>query len=74
MRPSIRFDVFGHEMAIARREAGWTVYYVGGDGKWRLANDIRVPAEVPEADLAQYLDDLCHEWASPRRPRVTRLG
>lgn len=68
-----RFDVFGRDVMVVREDADWVVYDLGGDGKRRLANDIRVPSELSADDLAQYLDDLCHERATPRHSRVRPL-
>ena len=70
---SLRFDVFGRQVLVTATGDDWAVYYVGSEGKRRPARDIVVPSEIPESGIAQYLDDLCHEWATPRRPVVKRL-
>ena len=69
----LRFNVFGRELLLERREDCWLASWPGSDGKRRPAHDIRVPGDVPEAELERYLGDLCHEWASPRHRRVERL-
>ena len=67
------FDVFGRQVLVAETDDGWAVFYLGPDGKRRGATDIVVPADIPASDMAQYLDDLCHEWATERHPRVQSL-
>ena len=70
---SLRFDVFGEQVVVARSKSGWATYYVGAEGKRRPATDIVVPEDMPESDIEQYLDDLCHEWATEGHPNVKRL-
>ncbi len=70
---SIKFDVFGRGILVAEKEAGWQVFYLSSDGKKRPARDLVVPAEISESELTQYLDDLCHEWATDRNQHVRRL-
>lgn len=45
---------------------------MGADGKRRPA-DFVVPADVTSPGLAEYLGDLFHENATPRRNTVERL-
>lgn len=71
---SLVFDVFGREVAVVQSEFGWQVYYLGPDGKRRLADDIQIPAETAEADLIQALDDLCHEWATAKKNAVVPIS
>ncbi|MFP3550724.1 hypothetical protein SB861_08410 [Paraburkholderia sp. SIMBA_049] len=66
------FDVFGRIMLIERSEDGWAAFYVGQDGKRRRA-DFQIPGFIDGDELAQYLDDLFHEDASPARPSVVPL-
>ena len=70
---TLRFDVFGRHVLVAKTEDGWVAYYQGSEGKRRLATDILVPAATCESEIEQYLADLCHEWASDRYPSVKRL-
>lgn len=70
---TLNFDVFGRRVAIDRTEGGWQAFYPGADGTRRPAGDITVPSHITEAELAQYLDDFCHEWATERHPAVYRL-
>ncbi len=70
---SLNFNVFGRDVQIERRGQRWGVFYVGQEGKRRVAKDILVPPELAESEIRQYLDDLCHEWATPENSRVIRL-
>ena len=70
---AIKFDVFGRDVLIVRSDSGWKAFYLGNEGKRRLARDIVIPPGVKESKLAEYLDDLCHEWASDRNSAVTRV-
>jgi hypothetical protein len=70
---SIKFDVFGRDVLLEKNESGWEVFYIGSEGKRRPARDIVVPPNIQESKLAQYLDDLCHEWATDRNNSVNRV-
>lgn len=70
---SIKFDVYGKQVLILRTDRGWAVEYESGEGKKRPADDIVIPDFVSEAEIEQYLADLCHEWASERYPSVWRI-
>jgi hypothetical protein len=70
---SLEFDVFGRPVLVEATGTGWAVFYLGNEGKRRPAHDLRVPDFVAEADLAQYLADVCHEWATPGHPDVRPL-
>jgi hypothetical protein len=68
----IRFDVFGTRVAITGSPGAWNAFYLGAEGKRRPA-DFIVPGFVMADDLAEYLDDLFHENATPRSKVVKRL-
>ena len=70
---SIKFNVFGRDLLVVEHGNGWKAFYVGAEGKRRPANDIVIPRGLPDSKLAEYLDDLCHEWASDRNNSVTRV-
>ena len=70
---SLNFNVFGRRVLIARSGNGWVAYYTGVEGKRRLATDIKLPPDIPEVEIEQWLGDLCHEWASAQNPEVVRL-
>ena len=69
----IKFDVFGRHVLAVRTEVGWQMYYVGGDGKRRAADDLIIPPFVKDIEMERYLADLCHEWETKAHPEVRRL-
>ena len=68
-----RFNVFGTLVAIVGGAGRWQAFYPGNDGKRRPA-DFIVPAGMAEDDLAEYLADLFHEDATPRRNEVIKMS
>ena len=69
----LTFDVFGRMMAVEPAPDGWRLFVLGTDGKRSSANVV-IPAFVEEAELAQYLDDVYHEAATPSHPSVTQTS
>ena len=69
----MRFNVYGTIVEVVRSAGCWQVFYPGNDGKKRAATDLSIPAEIDVKDVAQYLADLRHEYASGARPEVTRI-
>lgn len=69
----LKLDVFGRMVLIERSADAWQVYYVGGEGKRRRADDIFIPATIDETEIERYVADLCHEWATAQHPRVVRV-
>ena len=70
---SLKFDVFGRDVFIVEKDGGWEAFYLGSEGKRRPARDIIVPSNITESEMIQYLDDLCHEWATDRNNSVRRV-
>ncbi|MDM8541954.1 hypothetical protein QUF90_12775 [Desulfococcaceae bacterium HSG9] len=71
---TLKFDVFGRNVLIVETESGWQAFYLGNEGKRRPARDIIVPPNILESEIAQYLDDLCHEWATELNKSVKRVN
>jgi len=69
----MKLDVFGRKVLVERTTRGWRVYYLGEEGKRRLADDLMVPSFITESEIRRYLADLCHEWASIKHPDVRRI-
>lgn len=67
---TLRFDAFGRDLLIIGSEEGWSAFYLGNEGKRRPAHDIIIPPSVKETEMARYLDDLLHEWATHRNNSV----
>jgi hypothetical protein len=68
----LRFDVFGTLVSITGAPGSWQAFYPGSDGKRRPA-DFIVPHDILEVGLQEYLADLFHEDATPRRNTVRQL-
>ena len=69
---SLKFSVFGQRVVVERSETGSDEFYPG-EGKRRPATDIMIPPDLQEAEIEQYLSDLCHEWATDRHLTVFGL-
>jgi hypothetical protein len=67
-----RFSVFGTLVAVVGVPGAWQAFYMGTEGKRRLA-DFIVPDDVAADELGEYLDALFHEDATPRNNAVVRL-
>ncbi|MCT6718102.1 hypothetical protein [Acidovorax sp. K2F] len=67
-----RFNVFGRIVEVRREDALWQAYRVGADGK-RSPSGFVIPDFVQEHELAQFLEDLFHESASPHNGDVYRI-
>lgn len=67
-----RFNVFGRIIAIERVGGVWVTHLVGNDGKRRPAG-LAIPSDVPHAELAQYLYDIYHEYATPTNGDVFEI-
>lgn len=66
------FNVFGRIIAVVRNNNAWVALSLGQEGKRRRA-EFEIPSFIAANELAQYLDDLFHEDATPSRPRVLQL-
>lgn len=70
---TLRFDIFGRILLVARDADAWQAWWVGADGKRALASFV-IPDFVEEAELEQYLFDLFHESATPGKGDVRRIA
>lgn len=67
----MKLNAFGRHIEIVRHNDTWKTYYLGNEGKKRLAEDILVPSDLGEEELVGYIADLCHEWTTPRNNSVS---
>ena len=74
MSKCIKFEVFGRDVIVEGSGAGWDAFYLGADGKRRIAHDILIPRELKEDELCTYIADLCHESASKKYPDVKKIS
>ncbi len=61
----MKLDVYGRMIEVIWSNDKWKVFYLGPDGKKRLANDLVVPLSIKQNEIVNYFSDLCHEWAEP---------
>ncbi|MDX1735254.1 MAG: hypothetical protein R3228_12850 [Halioglobus sp.] len=66
----MRLKVYGRVLEVARRGDAWCVYDFGNEGKKRPAADVRIPPGIELEQVAQYLGDLLHEYATARHADV----
>jgi hypothetical protein len=59
------FNIYGRFELDVRRESDSWVVYRSGLGKRTRLNDVVIPPDLEEHELATYLDDICHEFAKP---------
>jgi hypothetical protein len=74
MNKSIKLDVFGKLVLAIHTNDGWEMFYLSEGGKRRLATEIFVPNFVKETEIENYIEDICHEWATEQHPSVRRLN
>lgn len=70
---SIKLSVFGRDMLAIRDGQCWKLFYLGAEGKRRVATDIVIEDGVTRDQLVQALADLLHEWARPGYEEVKIL-
>lgn len=64
----MRFDIYGRfQLDVVRTTNGYEIYELGAEGKRRVRDDIALPADLPEDDIQQALDDLLHELGGTGR-------
>ena len=73
MNKLIKLDVFGKQVLAIHTNDGWEMFYLSEGGKRRPATEIFVPNFVKETEIENYIEDICHEWATERHPNVRRL-
>jgi hypothetical protein len=66
----MKLDVFGKEVEVLRVKNQWQIFYLGNEGKKRLATDVVIPSSTKEQDIASYLADIFHESATAQNPEV----
>ena len=69
----MKLDLYGQAIEVSRASDGWKVFYLDGDGKKRAATDVVIPHDIDASEVCSYLDDLCHERATPAHPCVVPL-
>lgn len=70
----IKFDVFGKPMSVLKKEQEWLLFNESDTGIRSRVYDVVIPPDLLDSELAKYLDDIYHENASDKHPRVKRLS
>ncbi|NKB58505.1 MAG: hypothetical protein GKS00_19425 [Alphaproteobacteria bacterium] len=59
----MRFDIYGrYTLEVERQDDGWAVYRPDRGGRRRVF-DFVIPSDLPDTEIATYLDDILHELA-----------
>lgn len=69
----IKFDVFGKRMSVQRKDGEWLLFRDSNTGVRARVNEVVIPAELEESELATYLADIYHESATEKHSSVIRL-
>jgi hypothetical protein len=60
-----RFSIYGRfKVEIAREKGAWVLYRLDLGKRLRM-DEVAIPSDLGEGDLATSLDDLYHELAQP---------
>jgi hypothetical protein len=61
----MKFDVYSRfQLDVVLENGSWKVYRME-PGKRIAINDFVIPSWIAVDELAQYLDDICHEVGAP---------
>ena len=61
----MKFDIYGRfELEVVREQGQWVAYRVARGMRYR-DYDVVLPPELGEQDIAEFLDDLFHEFSGP---------
>ncbi len=66
----MKFNAYGKTIEVVQMSGAWVAFYLGSEGKKRIAHDIWIPSELKEEEIKNYLEDLLHEWAKSGRNTV----
>ena len=69
----MKLNLFGRRVEIIRTKGKWKAFYLGSEGKKRLAEDFMIPVHIDEDELLDYLKDLLHEWSTPLNNTIEKL-
>ncbi len=69
----MKINVYGRKIEVIRSDSKWKVFFIGSEGKKRMADNITVPSNINEEELISFLSDIFHEWASPSNSDVFEI-
>jgi hypothetical protein len=70
----IKFDVFGKQMSVIKKEHEWQLFNESDTGIRSRVYDVIIPSDINENELEKYLDDIYHEYSSEKHSKVKRLN
>ncbi|BDH46910.1 hypothetical protein TUM12370_29540 [Salmonella enterica subsp. enterica serovar Choleraesuis] len=74
MNEMLIYNVFGRHIGVKRKGQRWQAFRVDlNERKYSRLYDITLPDELREQEIAGWLGDIFHEYASPRHPEVIRI-
>ena len=73
MRMWLTFRVFHQKMSVQRQNEEWLLYRESETSIRARVYDVIIPSDLAEEELARYLADIYHEFASEKYPSVTRI-
>ena len=68
-----KFDVFGTAMSVFKKNGEWVLFKESPTSMRCRVYDVIIPAELEVSEIEKYLDDIYHEYANDRHPKVTRI-
>lgn len=71
---TMKLDIFGRMIVeVIRDKNQWVIFRLGNEGKKRILHDIKMPNDIPETELIEYIEDIYHEWATPNNHNIKEL-
>nr|WP_234401253.1 hypothetical protein [Pseudoalteromonas sp. T1lg23B] len=61
-------------MSVIKLEQQWLLFIESDSGIRSRVYDVVIPPDLDESELASYLDDIYHEFASEKHPRVVKVS
>ena len=69
----IKYDVFGKKMSVIKQDEQWQLFSEPAIGVRSRIYDVIIPPDLKEDELARYLGDMYHEYASDKHPGVIKI-
>ncbi|EGU41206.1 DUF7661 family protein [Vibrio splendidus] len=69
----LKFQVFHQRMSVQRQNEEWLLYRESETSIRARVYDMSIPSDLAEEELARYLADIYHEFASEKYPSMTRI-
>jgi len=70
----IKFNVFGKQMSVLKKEHEWQLFNESDAGIRSRVYDVVIPSDLESTELETYLDDMYHEYSSDKHPKVIKIG